>query len=238
MRIVFAFMAMLIVLGTAYFWLSPDDTAEVSAQEVVGRACSQLERADSYVVTATITESSEDGSSSFSYLYTLEVSGDDFYILVTDLDGSNREEAKFVDGVGYVRYEYYGDTWQRADYEFHDVTTAFSGLGPDPLCPDPSRFRSIDGGGGGDAALRSYTDAPWQGEPTSTLPSTAPVPQTHQNTTHEIRVNRQGQLAQLDMTIRSRLVDSSGIIEGSVIGVSASFSGVGEANTITAPVVP
>ena len=59
-------------------WLGGEGEPEASAQEVVKQACSQVESAESYDFTATITQSNLEGSRSFSYLYYLEVQGDDF----------------------------------------------------------------------------------------------------------------------------------------------------------------
>ena len=188
-------------------WLGGEGEPEASAQEVVKQACSQVESAESYDFTATITQSNLEGSRSFSYLYYLEVQGDDFYMKETHLDGSYPEEAKFVDGVSYEKLPGQ-DNYKIATYDFHDVTTAFSGLGGNPLCPDASRFRSLGQTRDASGTYRTYTDMPVNPTPFPTTPATAVVPITRHATGHEISVNRRGQLHRLQMTIQDYMVSN------------------------------
>ena len=231
-------IAALTAAGIAWWLTYGEETPEASAQEVVGGACAQIEAAESYDFTATITESNLDGSYPLTYNYYLEVQGGDYYKKTSYPDGSGVAEAMLVGGGSFHRNPgTQMSEWKRASFDFHDVTTAFAGLGADPLCPDASRFRSLGQTRDASGTYRTYTDMPVNPTPFPTTPATAVVPITRHATGHEISVNRQGQLHRLQMTIQDYMVSRRGVEINSRIVIDGRFSEIGIPNTITAPVV-
>ena len=218
------------LIGLFYLWPTTNDTPAATAQEVVGGACAKIEAQDSYDVSAVISDTSGGGAQSI--LWDIQVSGNDYHLTLSYADATSTSEYLWINGVGYTRHADYGNTWQRSETAFHDVTSAFAGLGNNPLCPSSAQFRSTGTTTSTDGqSLRRYTDSPAGGGQPTFEPDPV-IPGLTRAVTHTISVDARGNLTQLQMDTQTHLDGQTGSIR-----MDATFSGIGEANTITAPVV-
>ena len=219
------------LIGLSYLWLTTTGETEATAQEIVGGVCASMEAQDDYDVSAVIRDTSGGGAQPL--LWDIQVSGDDYNLTLSYGDGTSTSEYLWVNGVGYTRHADYGNTWERSETAFHDVTTAFAGLGDNPLCPSSDQFRSAGSTRSTDGqTLRKYTDSP-AGEGLPTFEPDPAIPGLTRAVTHTISVDARGNLAKLQMNIHTRLDGQTGSIR-----MDATFSAIGEANVITVPVAP
>ena len=214
-------------------WTASDDAPEVSTQVVLGGACNQLQETDDYDVTATIRSTLEEEPLE-TVVYDGRISGDDYHIRITDLEGKRLAALKFVGGVGYERF---GDgDWRVASHTFADDTAVWEVVGPNPSCPNVSLFRSLgQETNANGVTLSRYTDAPL-GKSAPPLEDVPDFPGMKQSNQHEMWVNSQGRISVLRINTRTRY-EAGNEVQRQTFQVEARITGVGETNVITAPVV-
>ena len=221
----------------AAFILLPTDATDVGAQKVVEGECDRTQVIDSYDFEGTVWEI-EDGKQLSPLQYQVRVSGKDFHTIRYVADGSYRYWAISLGGVAYERGPS-SDEWLVLDTKFSDITGAINGIGSNPLCPDPSKFRFVsketlpDG-----ETLRRYTDWPESGK-FPELQSPMEVYGGHglvRRSQHEIVVDSKGHLRKLLM--ESQIWGTwEGGEQRNTFRYEETYSGFGEPNVITAPVV-
>ena len=217
-----------------YMWVASSGEEEASAQVVLGGACNQLQETDDYDVTATIRSTLE-GEPLETVVYDGRISGDDYHIRITDLEGKRLAALKFVGGMGYERF---GDgDWRVASHTFADDTAVWEVVGPNPSCPNVSLFRSLgQETNANGVTLSRYTDAPL-GKSAPPLEDVPDFPGMKQSNQHEMWVDSQGRLSVLRINTRTRY-EAGNEVQRQTFQVEARITGVGETNTITVPVVP
>ena len=166
-----------------YMWVASSGEEEASAQVVLGGACNQLQETDDYDVTATIRSTLE-GEPLETVVYDGRISGDDYHIRITDLEGKRLAALKFVGGLGYERF---GDgDWRVASHTFAADTAVWEVVGPNPSCPNVSLFRSLgQETNANGVTLSRYTDAPL-GKSAPPLEDVPDFPGMKQSNQHEM----------------------------------------------------
>ena len=129
--------------------LAPLSSAEpVSATEaVVERACTKMQRTDSYDITSesasyqTIGTASEELYDRWSAKAGFD--GSDYHIERSELTGERRQSATIRIGEsGYEKSTSNGGVWKEMSRKPGDLNGFLIGLGSDPICPTTADFRS------------------------------------------------------------------------------------------------
>ncbi len=224
------------IAGAVYLWMVAN-TPEVSGQLVPSGACVETDAVVSYDIDVIDTEVSD--GQTFRMRRQISISGRDFHSITSDLAGTWKTETKQVGGVGYIRTGVGTEEtlWQRLERPLNDITRNDAGLGSNPMCPDVSRFRRIGSERAADGTdLRRYTDAPEDGS-RAAMRSAPGLPSGQRSVQQEVLVDQQGQLRELRIDEELRYIENGTPVH-STFRRKETFSGIGEANEITAPVVP
>ena len=220
-------MSVVALIATGLFLLQQStDTPVASAQEVVDRACANMEQLDSYDITGTIT-ATDPGGSPQAISITARVSGDDYHVTYSPEGSDSTLEGKRVAGVSYYRDSSGGNEWYVLDGNLEDLTASFDGLGGNPVCPDTTGMQargaaSVDG-----TTTRHFV---------ATASPASSGQGTSGDTSYQFWVNNNGQLVKHQQDTNSTAQTDTGG-PGVRLQMVTTFSGIGEANTITAPVV-
>ena len=228
----------LTLVATALFlWVNNSDTPTVSAQEVVSRACEGTAGLGSYDLISTMKIEEDGVSIEGTMTVKVSVEGKDFQAETTYPDGSRREGIR-VDDVDYERPHALGDGWAVSKAKFADVTAYLGHLGSSPACPELTNvtrkeeeeldgvkvtvYTAIDAAGLDKAALEKM-DTSFDGE--------------RHAKAHKYWIDGSGLMVQYweDRYTLSQYDGSRALLR---FTFTTKISGVGEANVITAPVIP
>ena len=231
-----------IALGGMALWLTIVDAPPASAQQVVESACSQMEGVDNYDISGTITGVKEGVPWEEAITIEASLSGDDYHVLYTARsDGATMEYIR-VGGVGYVRESLSGNVWEMADRPLQDLDVYISVLGDSPVCPSTLEgitksvgdLMSDDGISNTGEDTTQYTS----GEgPEDLLSIDADFRGVAGVSGHVYLVDGAGLLVQHRHDLHQIHVTDDSRVTGTTV-TTKTFSGVGEANTITVPEIP
>ena len=227
-----------------FLFLDRGDAPLAGAPGVAARPCADMENLDNYDFTSIVEATYGDDPLSHAITTEARVSGNDYHTVQRfDVEeGEGRMEDIWLGGVGYRMEAPYdrrlGIEWEVVSWSQGDITALFHALGSTPICPDLSNLtwkgqEELDGVKttvyvSGDTydvekdALDNL-DRSFQGERTAVK--------------HEYWVDGNGLLVQHEMESYT-LVAYEGIRSTGRYFTQTKFSGIGEPNTITVPVVP
>ena len=236
------FGIVVLAVGALLFWPDLDDEPAASAQEVVESACDSMEKVESYDMATTIKVTG-DGALELTGTFKAEVSGPDFRYENTYSDGySNR--AISVGGKDYVRYVrankdgiFTTKGWEVFEEGVRDVESWLSDLGDTPICPDLSNVtfageEDLDG-----VKTSRYVSGDWDYSQKDAYFNDKTFEGVIFLYVHEYWVDSNGQLLQHRLEQNS-VSQGHGTERRVTNRISTTrFLDVGEANTITAPVL-
>ena len=202
---------------------------EASPQQEVQSACAELGRTESF----DLTIHAKDNTTQDTLITSVSVQGDDFSGSLTFSGQGTWAEFIRANGVDYYR-EGTG-AWAASNARFSDVGRILPGVGDNPVCPDTSNFVAagdevLDG-----VKVKRYADP----EPLSTTFADVDTAFRGGKSRREnvVWITSDGQLAQFQSTIHVLTqTDAERRVDTTV--QTTTISGIGETNTITAPVVP
>ena len=227
-------IAIAAVITALAVWWGLAKTEPASARQVLQTACGQLANAGDYDVTISVTGSTA-GEAWPAGQIAARFSGDDYEIIST-VAGETFSYIR-VAGTSYRK-------WQKGDFvgewrTIHDPTRdirtvlGLDELGATPACP------TLDGlvnAGQSSAAGQSATKFTAASGPTSFDDVASTFVGQMTSSQHQYWVGAQGQLLR-HVENRKDLHGSGNGTNLVVTNMDATFSGVGEANVITAPTV-
>lgn len=214
------------------------------------RACVGMAGLDSFDLATSMDVESEEDGSLIELTHTIEVSqeGTDFQSVLIASDGSRAETYEYIRVGDVDYYRFNGGDWQVSGGKFTEPVHYLDHLGDTPLCPDLSHANRIGEEEMDGVHVVVYVE---ELEDVRYTPSNdgTPIEKDTQspdfNGTVDDRslkywVDSQGLLVRYweDRYTFSRLdgFDQEGLTQRFTF--TTTFSGVGEANTITAPNVP
>ena len=223
-----------LAVGGASLWLALRDAPTASAEQVMQQACANL---DDYDLNATIT--TELGGVVWEEVFTLEasVSGDDYYAKYTaSTDGATMELMRLA-GQSYYRDSIDGAGWELLDFPLASIDRNLSVLGATPICPSLYGVTREGPEAAGSAFGGSATTRYAAGEGSADALARAPtnVYGNRETSAHKFWVSGSGQLVQHRQERHEQLPLASGAFDHQITTTVTTFSGVSEANTITAP---
>ena len=225
----------LTLAGTVLFvGLTLGDAPVASAEQLMQDTCRRMERLDNYDITGTITADKDGVIWEEVISVEARLSGDDYQVKYTaSTDGATAEFIR-VGGVGYWRESMSGNVWKRAAGPLGDLDIYIRELGDTPACPGSLTSVARDG----EETLRGASTTLFtSGEGATAL---ARVPSTFRGIkevqSHTYWVDQGGQLVQHRHDRRElHATDAERFTVRTM--TTKTFTGVGETNTITAPVV-
>ena len=226
-------LAALLVALAGAVWLPQWGSApEVSAQEAVQSACERMEQVDSYDIS--VRHPATDGERDLILIVDFKVSGNDYEGSWT-VDGEAEPYVRFM-RVGGVNYMNQGQGWELYEHTFLEINQMFP-AGDSLPCPEVGDLRNVGTETLNGVLVKHYNDAS-QGDTTAGQPNSAGTPTgVHPSKAADFWVDKSGQIVQLARNIPITKQTATGS-EEATIQVVSTFSGVGQANVITAPVVP
>ena len=230
-------LVVLSVLLMAYLVLSPSPTPSASADEAVSEACADFERGGQLRLHGHgYPHGHARGRDHDHHLPSRRAGVRGRLERHLSVDGKvGSFNFMRVDGVGYLRLPD-ADTWEVSEQPYGEIGASLHVLGEDHLCPSTTGFRELGTETLDGEQVKHYTDAPQQGAGGDRRAQSGQTPSTD---TNEFWVNEDGRLVQFGyqdtetITYAGYAVPPKRTITG-----TTSFSGVGETNTITAPVLP
>ena len=221
-------------LASLFFWESNRDSPTVSAQEVVARACEGMAELDSYDMIVTMKVEQDGVPIDGTFTVKTRLAGKDFQTSFAYPDGGVSEAIRVGD-MDYERSTPGEAGWRVSRTKFTSPTTYLEQLGVSPLCPDLSDVtqkgeEQLDG-----VKVTVYTTGDINGVEKEDLEE---LDSSFEGVKHASKykywVNEQGLLVQHweDRYTFARAGEDSTMMR---FTSTAKFSGVGEANTITAP---
>ena len=245
-RIASAFLLGLATMALASLSCSAEEPAptatpapQASAQDISERACTKMQRTDSYDITSesasyqTIGTASEELYDRWSAK--AEFDGSDYHIERSELTGERRQSATIRIGEsGYEKSTSQGGVWKEMSRKPGDLNGLLIGLGSDPICPTTADFRDLGTTTLNGEEVKRYTNAPVSG---GKVYSVEEVLQKGDATrfTSEFWVNAEGLITQVKGNIWGGYINDDGTPIRYRVTHTTGFLDIGEPNTITAP---
>lgn len=220
------------VMGLALWFILTAEEEPVSAAVLLQRACAQTTAQQSFDFTTTATgpywAPGADTTVTQTWVYDVRVSGDDFAFTIT-VDGQLFGEIIGVGGLAYEREP--GGTWRQFDTSILGLPYVHGLLnsrlntednaGADPLCPTGDVTRVSGNGALGTGGASGHYRATQAGGTATGVAAKV------SSQTQDFWVGADNIVTRTKQTIT---YDT-----GDTLTVDTTISGVGEANTITAP---
>ena len=223
--------------GALFFWPDLDDEPQVSAQEAVERACADTVDLDSYDLLTTMKIEQDGLALDGSLTLKVSVEGKDFQMENIDPEG-RKNEAIRVDGVDYEKPNPWGDGWAVSKTTFADVTAFLGHLGESPACPElgPVTRKGEEEIDGVKVTVYTATDAAGLDKAALEKMDTSFDGERHAKE-HKYWIDESGLMVRYweDRYTLSQYEGSRALLR---FTFTTKISGVGEANTITAPTIP
>ena len=217
-------------------WLSPRNVPIANAQEVVRQACQHIQEVDSFDFTAHISGSLDGEAWRSTWTWSGRVSGDDYHTTSVSSNGRTYEFIR-VGGQGYMRDSAYpnGNAWEPID-GLNDIHTSLDDLGVNPFCPATAGLTRVDRDTQGGGSVTRYSDIA-----VADAAAFADVPASFSGqkeaSNHEYWVDYQGRLVRYREEVYHVEQYDSGGKGVTRTTINSTFSGIGEPNTITSPVI-
>ena len=227
-------VGVLVLSGLALF-ATLRDTPTVSAKEAVEAACNKLANVNHYDMAATVKHTTNGVQEAESFTMAARVSGADWIAKWTSSsDGATGQLAR-VDGKSYTRDSIDGRGWAYFPTALPHLNASISHLGANLACPslDKVTLESSETGSDGSALTRYSSGTGAEG-----LSDAFANPDGSKATiAHTFWVDAEGLLVKHREELHLLLVDPDGRRRQGVQTSVTTYSGIGEPNTITAPVI-
>ena len=220
-----------------FVWLDNRNTPPVSAQETVQRVCGDMDNIDSYDFIASVKAEQDGVVFPDTMTFKASVSGKDYQMSYT-VGSDNSSEFIKVGDMGYTRSSVDGNIWEVSKSDLQDIAPQLSALGDSPVCPEITNVlwkgeEELDG-----VKVTVYTSGDTSGvEKTALNDVDGSFQGLKHASNHEYWVDGNGLLVQ-HREERHTLSQHDGNRTVLHFFTLATFSGVGEPNTITAPTIP